>query len=102
MTLPDTQSTHGMFSGSEVSELCDSIKDIHRLLKSMGDFFAELDGVEDPGGNGLQIDFKRWGIRTLAEDLVSRQHEKLHRIMAIYTEEQLKMTGVKTGRSAAE
>ena len=70
---------------------CDSIKDIHRLLKSVGDFFIELDGAEAPGGNGLQIDFKKWGIRTITEDLLSRQYDKIDRMVAIYKEEQERM-----------
>jgi len=32
MIFPETESAPGMFAGSEISELCDSIKDIHRLL----------------------------------------------------------------------
>lgn len=83
----------GMFSGSEISELCDSIKDIHRLLQSVGDFIAELEGAEDPGGNGLQLDFKRWGIRTITEDLLARQYSKIDRMAAIYKEEQERMKG---------
>jgi len=83
--------TTPMFSGSEIPELCDAIKDIHRLLASVGAFFTELDGAEDPSGNGLQIDFKKWGIRTIAEDLLSRQYEKIDRMVAIYREEQERM-----------
>lgn len=93
MTSCDSQSAPAMFSGSEIVELCDSIKDIHRLLRSVGAFFYELEGAEDPGGNGLQIDFKRWGIRTITEDLLARQYEKIDRMAAIYKEEQEKMKG---------
>ena len=89
--------TTPMFSGDEIPELCDAIKDIHRLLTSVGVFFSELDGAEDPGGNGLQIDFKKWGIRTIAEDLLARQYEKIDRIVAIYREEQGRMKENKTG-----
>ncbi|SCY18891.1 hypothetical protein [Desulfoluna spongiiphila] len=91
MTLPETQTTPGMFSGAEVSELCDAIKDIHRLLISVGGFYSELDGAEDPGGNGLQIDFKKWGIRTITEDLLSRQYRMIDRIVEIYKAEQERM-----------
>ena len=94
MTSPDTQPDPGMFAGQEVSELCDSIKDIDRLLSSVGAFFIELNIVEAPGGNGLQIDFKKWGIRTITEDLLARQYRKIDRIMEIYKEEQEKMKGM--------
>jgi len=98
MTLPVTQPTPGMFSGAEISELCDAIKDIHRLLTSVGGFFVELDGAEDPGGNGLQNDFKKWGLRTIAEDLLARQYAKIERMVAIYKEEQEKMKGKRLAR----
>ncbi|VVS94047.1 hypothetical protein [Desulfoluna spongiiphila] len=94
MTLPDTQPTPGMFSGSEIAELCDAIKDVHRLLTSVGGFFHELNGAENPSGNGLQIDFKKWGLRTIAEDLLTRQYAKIDRMVAIYKEEQDKMKRV--------
>ena len=83
--------TSPMFSGVEIPELCDAIKDTHRLLTSVGTFFTELDEAEDPGGNGLQVDFKKWGIRTIAEDLLARQYEKIDQIMAVYKEEQERM-----------
>ncbi|SCX84659.1 hypothetical protein [Desulfoluna spongiiphila] len=92
MTISETQPIPGIFSGSEIVELCDAIKDIHRLLTSVGAFLVELDGAEAPGGNGLQVDFKRWGVRTIAEDLLARQYEKIDRIVAIYREEQEKMS----------
>ena len=94
MTSPDTPSGPVMFAGPEVSELCDSIKDIHRLLSSVGEFFIELEQAEAPGGNGLQIDFKKWGIRTITEDLLARQYRKIDRIVEIYKGEQEKMMGV--------
>lgn len=91
MNTSAPQKNSKMFSGPEISELCDSIKDIHRLLKSVGEFFSELDGAEDPGGNGLQLDFKKWGIRTIIEDLLARQYQKIDRITEIYREEQGKI-----------
>ncbi|VFQ45969.1 hypothetical protein [Desulfoluna butyratoxydans] len=93
MALTDMDSSPGMFEGTEISELCDSIKDIHRLLRSVGSFYAELDAAEAPGGNGLQIDFKKWGIRTITEDLLARQYAKIDRMAAIYKEEQERMRG---------
>ena len=97
MTSPDTEPGPGMFAGQEISELCNSIKDIHRLLSSVGTFFIELDRAEAPGGNGLPIDFKKWGIRTITEDLLARQYRKIDRIMEIYKEEHEKMKGVCVG-----
>lgn len=94
MTLSDTQPTPEMFSGAEIAELCDAIKDVHRLLTSVGGFFHELHGTDNPSGNGLQVDFKKWGLRTIAEDLLTRQYAKIDRMVAIYKEEHEKMKGI--------
>lgn len=94
MTSPDTQPASGMFAGTEISELCDSIKDIHRLLSSVGVFFVELNEAEIPSGNGLPIDFKKWGLRTITEDLLARQYQKIDRIVEIYKVEHEKMKGL--------
>ncbi|VFQ44156.1 hypothetical protein [Desulfoluna butyratoxydans] len=91
MTSPDSQPGPVMFSGSEIAELCDAIKDVHRLLTSVGAFFSELEAAEAPGGNGLQIDFKKWGLRTITEDLLERQYKAVDRIVAFYREEQERM-----------
>ncbi|VFQ46443.1 hypothetical protein [Desulfoluna butyratoxydans] len=86
-----TQTSTVMFSRPEISELCDAIKDIHRTLHAVGRLYSELCGTEAPGGNGLQIDFKKWGIRTITEDLLSRQYDSIDRMVEIYREEQEKM-----------
>ncbi|VFQ47439.1 hypothetical protein [Desulfoluna butyratoxydans] len=91
MISSDSQPGPGMFSGSEIPELCDAIKDVHRLLTSVGAFFSELEGAEAPGGNGLQIDFKKWGLRTITEDLLERQYQAVEHIVAFYKGEQEKM-----------
>ena len=97
MTSSDTQLGPGMFAGQEIAELCNSIKDIHRLLSSVGTFFIELDRADAPGGNGLPIDFKKWGIRTITEDLLARQYRKIDRITEIYKAEQDKMKALCVG-----
>ena len=96
MASPNSQPGPGMFSGSEISELCDAIKDVHRLLTSVGAFFSQLEKTEAPGGNGLQIDFKKWGLRTITEDLLERQYQAVEQIVSFYREEQEKMS--KRGR----
>ena len=98
MTSPDTELGPGMFARQKVSEFCNSIKDIHRLLSSVSAFFIELDRAEAPSGNGLPIDFKKWGIRTITEDLLARQYRKINRIVVIYKEEHEKMKGVYVGK----
>jgi len=101
MNTPEFQNKSGIFSGPEIPDLCDSIKDIHRLLKSVGAFFAELDEAENPSGNGLQLDFKKWGIRTITEDLLERQYRKIDRMAEIYREEQQRMKEKRGQRKGA-
>ncbi|SCY10875.1 hypothetical protein [Desulfoluna spongiiphila] len=91
MNTTESQHTTDIFSGTEIPALCDAIKDIHRLLKSVGEFLTEFEGAEDSNGNGLQLDFKKWGIRTITEDLLERQYRKIDRIAEIYREEQRRM-----------
>ena len=73
-----------LLSGQGVIELCDSIKDIHSVLQSVGELFEELCMAEVPDGNVLHIDFKKWGIRTITEDLIHRQYEKIEKIRMVY------------------
>lgn len=97
MVSSDSQPGRRMFSGSEISELCDAIKDVHRLLTSVGAFFSELEDAEAPGGNGLQIDFKKWGLRTITEDLLDRQYQAVDRIVSFYRAEQERLTAKRRG-----
>ncbi len=47
------------FSDTEILDLCDSIKDIHRILKTVGEFFEEIDAIKETETNGTRfmIDF---------------------------------------------
>ncbi|WP_152006744.1 hypothetical protein [Desulfoluna spongiiphila] len=55
-----------------------------------------MEKTEAPGGNGLQIDFKKWGLHTITEDLLERQYQAVEKIVSFYREEQKKMA--KKGR----
>ncbi len=79
------------FSTNEVTDLCDSIKNIHEILKTVGEFFNQLDLNEDKNGNGLLADFKKWGIKTITRDMLDKQFQKIERIAQIYKEEQKRL-----------
>ncbi len=86
--MDNENSVEGMFEGTEISELCDSIKNNHQILKAVGDFFQELGLNKEIDGNGLLVDFKKWGIRTIASQVVEKQFRLIGRLAEIYQEEQ--------------
>ncbi len=73
-----------LFADSEVIDLCQSVINIHRALKSLSQFFGDL---EDPPGINNELSgnaFVFWGLQTLAERFLTDQNLKLTRIMEIY------------------
>jgi len=82
---------NNIFSGTEIAELCDSIKDIQRILKAVGSFINELDMAKSTNGNALLVDFKKWGIKVITTDLLEKQYRKINRLKEIYLQEQEKM-----------
>ncbi len=82
-----------VFSNTEILELCDSIKDIHQVLKTVGKFYNEIDASENQNGNAFLKDCKKWGIKTVTTELLEKQYHAIDRISAIYREEQENMKG---------
>ncbi len=82
-----------VFGGSEILEICDSIKDIQRILKTVGEFFEEIESIKESetNGNGFLTDFKKWGVMTLTTEMLKKQHEKIKRLAEIYETEQKKL-----------
>ncbi len=82
-----------IFSDTEILDLCDSIKDIHRILKTVGEFYEEIDAVKETEnkGNGFVKDFKKWGVKTITTEMLRKQHYKIKRLAEIYTTEQQKL-----------
>ncbi len=73
-----------LFADNEVIDLCNSISDIHRALRSIAQFFGDL---EDPPGLGTEASknaFILWGLKTVAERFLADQKAKLNRILEIY------------------
>ena len=87
----DNNSTQvNMFASTEITELCESIKHIHEILKTVGVFFSELN-MNDENGNGLLFDFKKWGIKTITTEMLEKQFQKIDRIRAIYEDEKKRL-----------
>lgn len=76
-----------LFKDTEVIELCQSIIDIHRALRSLGLFLGDLEDGVHTTGDALKNDFQRWGIRAVGERFIEGQRAKLNRIMEIYQTE---------------
>jgi len=84
--MDNNSNQENMFASTESSDLCDSIKNIHEILRTVGAFFSEL-SMNDENGNGLLIDFKRWGIKTITKEMLNKQLKTIDRIKEIYDEE---------------
>ena len=82
-----------LFADTEILELCDSIKDRHRILKTIGEFFDEIDTVNEKtgNGNGFLVDFKKWGVKTITSEILEKQNRKIKRLAEIYQEEQKRL-----------
>ena len=79
-----------MFASTEITDLCESIKHIHKILRTVGLFFSELN-MNDENGNGLLVDFKKWGIKTITTEMLEKQFQKIDRIRAIYEDEKKRL-----------
>lgn len=80
-----------LFANNEVIDLCNSIIDIHRALKSLAQFLGDLEDAVNTSSEALKNDFHRWGIRAIAERFLIDQNLKLTRIMEIYKAETEKL-----------
>ncbi|MBU1170103.1 MAG: hypothetical protein KKD44_11115 [Proteobacteria bacterium] len=75
---PNNQPPKTIFSDTEVLDLCDSIKDIHRILATIGSYLGDLGDLAEPSGpssNGVKNDFQRWGILYICETFLNKQFQ---------------------------
>ena len=56
-----------VFSSTEILELCDSIKNIHQVLKTVGKFYNEIDAIKNENGNAFFNDFKKYHQKVFKE-----------------------------------
>ena len=75
-----------IFSGLEIIDLCESILEIHRALKTIGMIFSEFDFEKD-NGNAFQGRIRKTWFKSVIDVMVMTQVEKLDRIAEIYKEE---------------
>lgn len=80
-----------VFANTEIIDLCNSIKDIHRALGALGRIIEDLKAPVFFKNNALPPEFFNRGIITIAEELLEKQHRYLNRILSIYTIEKEKL-----------
>ncbi len=79
-----------VFGNTEIMNLCDSIKDIHRALKTIGMIFSEFD-FNEGNGNAFQGQIQKTWFKSIIEEMIKAQYSKLNQIIEIYEIEQSKL-----------
>ena len=64
--------------------------EIHRALKTIGMIFSEFDSKKD-NGNAFQGKIRKTWFKSVIDEMVMNQFEKLDRIVEIYKEELVKI-----------
>ena len=72
-----------IFSGSEIIELCESIMEIHRALKTILMIFNEFD-FEPDNGNAFQGKIQKIWFKSVIDEMIKTQFDKLNQITEIY------------------
>ena len=88
--MNDNDSKQTVFWSTEILTLCDSIKDIHRALKTIGMIFREFDFDKD-NGNAFQGKIQKAWFKSIIDEMIMTQFEKLNQIVEMYNEEQAKL-----------
>ena len=84
------EKNQGIFSGPEIIDLCESVIEDHRALKSTGMVLSEFDFDKD-NGNAFQGKIRKTWFKSVIDEMVMKQFEKLDRIVEIYKEELVKI-----------
>ena len=79
-----------IFSGSKIIDLCESIMEIHRALKTIGMIFSEFDFDKD-NGNAFQGKIQKTWFKSVIDEMVMTQFDKLNQIVDFYNQEQEKL-----------
>ena len=79
-----------IFAGPEIIDLCESVMEIHRALKTIGMIFREFDFNED-NGNAFQGKIQKAWFKSIIDEMVMTQYDKLNQIIDIYNTEQKKL-----------
>ncbi len=93
MTTRDNETKQKtIFAETDIASLCDAIKNNDQILKAVGQFFEELDLNQKANGNGLLCDFRKWGIKTIASQVMEKQFSLIKQVKDIYEDEQSRLS----------
>ena len=79
-----------IFSGSKIIDLCESIMEIHRALKTIGMIFNEFD-FKTKNGNAFQGEIQKTWFKSVINEMVMTQFDKLNEIIEVYKREQKRL-----------
>ncbi|MCP4346310.1 MAG: hypothetical protein GY795_12385 [Desulfobacterales bacterium] len=79
-----------IFSGSEIIDLCESFIDVHRALKTIGEIFNEFN-FDNENGNAFQGNVQKSWLKSIIDEIILTQFEKLNHIVEMYNQEQSKL-----------
>ena len=79
-----------IFSGPEIFKRCESIIETHRALKTIGKIFWEFD-FQKNNGNAFQGKIQEAWFKSIIDEMISTQFEKLDQIVDMYNQEQKKL-----------
>ena len=80
----------GIFSGPEIPDHCESIMEIHRALKTIGMIFIEFNFNKD-NGNAFQGKVHKAWFKSIIDEMILTQFDKLNQLVDIYNKEQKKL-----------
>ncbi len=83
-------SSSEIFSGSEIIDLCESIIEVHRALKTIGAIFNKFN-FDNENGNAFQGNVQKSWFRSIIDEMILTQFEKLNQIVDMYNQEQSKL-----------
>ena len=81
---------NSIFAGSEIIDLCESIIDVHRALKTIGMIFKEFN-FDNVNGNAFQGKVQKSWFKSIIDEMILTQLDKLNQIVDIYNKEQKKL-----------
>ena len=79
-----------VFANTKIFELCESIMEIHRALKTIGMIFSEFDFDKD-NGNAFQGKIQKAWFKSIIDEMVLTQFDRLNQIVDIYNKEMQKL-----------
>ncbi len=80
-----------IFSDPAIFDLCESIMEIHRALKTIGIIYNEFD-FEKETGNAFQGRVHKAWFKSVMNEMILTQLEKTKQIRAVYAQEQKKLS----------